>query len=245
MEILILIFYYGIKILILIFYYNIKIIILIFYLLPFFFINLICIKAENEFIEKEKVLSLKLQSCKEDKDCINFSNKCYEGLCYYTFFCYGKNCTVSNENLKFENIKDNSNKVEKKNNEIIGEACTLESSKNGKRFTRLCNTDSDCFSNSCVNNVCIIKDNLSLTQCSNELTNNKIACCKAASEKCENNDECYYKYCKEDKTCNDLYRPDTSKETVSILGKYIIIALVIIVIIIILIVFLVKRSRKH
>jgi len=200
----------------------------------------ICINAENEIIDKQKILSLKIQSCKEDKDCTGYSNSCIvnEGVCLYTFFCHENSCIIPNTNIKF------SFTPEEKATDIILEACTTESHKNGSCLTRSCNENSNCFSNYCVNNTCITNESLPLLQCSNEMNKEKISCGKAAFEKCEKNEDCYYETCNEDKTCNDYKKHNFDKAFSNFLIKYIIIFAIIILIIIILVIIIIKRCNK-
>jgi len=68
----------------------------------------------HKFIWKKKVLSLKIQSCKEDKYCNeNNSNKCIEGLYQYNFYFYKKRL-YPNETMKFEILVNNNYSKKKK-----------------------------------------------------------------------------------------------------------------------------------
>ena len=207
-----------------------------------FSLYFIGIKAENEIVDKQKVLSIKIQSCKEDKDCTGYSNSCNNnvGLCMYTFNCHENSCILPDANTEF------SSNNEKPATGMILEACTTESYKNGGCLTRACNGNSDCFSGNCFNSTCIINENLPLIQCSNDEHYENISCGKAPLEKCTKDEDCFCDTCDEDKTCNYYKKQNYDVAMTFIFINDFIICAVIIIIIIILCVLMYKCcNKKH
>jgi len=203
------------------------------------------IKAEYKTIDKQKIFSLKIQSCKEDKDCTDYSSVCNEnvGLCLYNFYCHDNSCLVPDTNNTNNNI---SYIYEEKATGIILEVCSPNSLKDGNCSTRSCSRNSDCFTNNCFNNTCITNENLPSIRCSNDEHEEKITCGKDTYEKCEKDKECYSETCNEDKTCNGYHKFNYDKTITAILVKYFIILAIIVIIIIVICVLLCKRcNKKH
>ncbi|OUM60357.1 hypothetical protein PIROE2DRAFT_13903 [Piromyces sp. E2] len=203
------------------------------------------VNALSKTIKKDDILSMESQSCKEDSDCMNHGNFCSSDRCIESFYCQGNDCIIPDENAQYVNLVSDNSFYDQKPQGMIIEACSVEVNKKGNCATRLCDTNSDCFSNLCMNRTCIINENLPLLVCSNEGNDKKFSCGKIELEKCEKNEECFYGTCNEDKTCNDKFPTKIDEAVTSVLLKYILIGVAILVVIIVLIVFLVKRCRKH
>jgi len=76
---------------------------------------------------------------------------------------------------------------------LIIESCDSSLHKTKKCFTRICNKNSDCFSNHCEENACVTNISSPLYIC--KAKEGKYKCLKADQEPCKKNIECNSLYC--------------------------------------------------
>ncbi|OUM60970.1 hypothetical protein PIROE2DRAFT_13128 [Piromyces sp. E2] len=225
------------------FKYNICFIVLL--LLLYLNVYAINNNATYETIKMDDVLQLTVQSCKDDSDCKNYGGTCDNGKCFYRIYCIDNNCVSNHGNASYYSLGHDITMVEDiKVNGLILESCTNDSFKNKNCVTRLCNSNSDCFSNKCINSTCVHDDHSSLIFCGNTISE-EITCGKNEFEICEKDEECYFRTCTEDKTCDFRYRMNLDSYFYHLLLKYLIIFLLILIIIVTVTILLIKRCRKH
>jgi len=170
--------------------FNSKLYILIYILFNIYTIN--C-----QVLSKEKVLSLGIERCKLNKDCPKDSRGCLNNFCYYKYYCLNEEC-MSSTNTTFFYTKE-------KKKGVIVDSCTQEAIDSKKFSTPVCNEDTDCFSNFCVNHICMTNEEFTIIRCSNDYNNGtpEMKCKKNSFEKCETDNECFSNYCTKEKFCSN------------------------------------------
>eukprot|EP00833_Pecoramyces_ruminatium_P018685 jgi/Orpsp1_1/1192717/evm.model.d7180000095359.1 len=158
--------------------------------------------AHCEILSQEDVLSLTIPNCKVDKDCPSDSRGCIYESCFFKFYCRGNECVSSTNSTYFYSDESLKKKKSKKKG-FIYQVCTEAAIEKKNCSTPKCTVDSDCFSNYCVNNVCMANEYLPIIKCNNKYENgiNYMKCSKNVFERCENNNECFSENCTEEKYC--------------------------------------------
>ncbi|ORX57318.1 hypothetical protein BCR36DRAFT_221249, partial [Piromyces finnis] len=149
-----------------------------------------------QILNKDEVLSIGINNCQGGKDCPKDSQGCIYNHCYYKYFCRNDEC-MSNTNSTLIYNKDAKVKG------LIVDVCTQEAINNKNCKTPVCNKNTDCFSNSCINNVCMSNEAFPVVRCSNSYVQGIyiIKCRRKAYERCENDDDCFSGYCTTEKFC--------------------------------------------
>ncbi|OUM58643.1 hypothetical protein PIROE2DRAFT_16021 [Piromyces sp. E2] len=151
-----------------------------------------------------------MHSCKGKKDCPKDSQDCIYDRCYYKYFCRDDEC-MSNSNSTLIYNKDSKVKG------LIVDVCTPEAIKSKACSTPACNSNDECFSKSCINNICMSNNSLPIIRCSNDYVRGipTMKCKRKAYEHCEKDDECFSGYCTDEKFCNDSH--NVSKKNITVL----------------------------
>jgi len=165
------------------------------YLIIFILFNIYTINCQ--VLNKESVLSIGIEHCKLNKDCPKDSKGCVYNYCFYKYYCLNEECMSITNTTFFYNSE--------KKKGVIVDSCTQEAINSKKCSTPVCNADTDCFSNLCVNNVCMTNEEFTITKCSNIYNNGipEMKCKKNSFEKCETDDECFSNYCTKEKFCSN------------------------------------------
>jgi hypothetical protein len=159
-----------------------------------------------EVLTIEDVLGLAIPICKRDKDCPSNSRGCIYENCFFKFYCRNNEC-ISSTNTTYFYSNSNLSYKKKKNRSkgIIYDVCSEGAIRIKKCSTPKCNTNEDCFSNNCLNHICMTNDALPIIKCNNNFINGTIAmkCSKNVYEKCETDNECFSENCTKEKFCSN------------------------------------------
>lgn len=132
----------------------------------------------NETLTWDYIKNTKAEKCKTDKDCIGDFKCRSDNICQLEYYCIKKEFCI--EKYKFEDYYKE-----------YRENIDLE--------VKDCNKNEDCLSNICSNHTCIYN---ALFDCHN--TNEKIDCGVEYGGNCEDDLDCFTRYCNtDDNTCRE------------------------------------------
>jgi len=176
--------------------------------------------------------------------------------CEYQYFCHkNEQCLLFNTTSSLTSGfgKNTTNQVhgyytynsEKPSEKLIPLSCSEIQLKDGECGTEQCTADSDCYSNKCINNVCMVNNDNPAYICKTTKDGDKlkVKCLLAYQESCKEDSDCGdNSTCGLDNVC--IIRPKVNDQSST--TKYILIgvALFIILLIIIIINFIVKNRKK-
>ncbi|ORX77136.1 hypothetical protein BCR32DRAFT_295811 [Anaeromyces robustus] len=176
--------------------------------------------------------------------------------CDYQYLCNKKNekCILFNSpsrlaeySSQYENIvKGNAyNDLDEENKEIILVSCSKERFKRNKCSTDTCTKNEDCFSDNCVNGVCMTNKENPIYLCGPVKENSeiKVKCLLSFEEKCNENKDCADNAnCTKDKLCVIEKEPESYPEKSSI---FIVIFAILIILALIFVAFKFFQWKKH
>ena len=169
-------------------------------------------------MKKEEVLKIKILKYKNKKECPEYSigyddkNK----HCKYRFFCRNDYCSSQDQNGYIQ-LPNKEGKMESLNTNI----CFTYKCNDEKP---LCSSNSDCFTNSCNNSTCIIKEGSPTTECMEYYYYNawilsykaKMHCGLGQGELCKKNKNCASRICEiNDNSQNDVCSKENSSKDIS------------------------------
>ncbi|ORX81211.1 hypothetical protein BCR32DRAFT_268425 [Anaeromyces robustus] len=173
-----------------------------FYVTLFYFI-IIFIYGNCENLSKDEVLNIKLK--KNLRKCPSYSDGYSNYSCEYHFYCRGDDCSTKVEKDSRVYFYNTDGKIES----FIPDTCNEESIQENNCTTVKCYNDLDCLSNKCINNTCLVNDDLPVIQCMNIESYNSFKfkykatmnCGKSDYEKCIDNTDCASNNCTESGYC--------------------------------------------
>jgi len=133
-------------------------------------------------------------------------------------------------------------------NKVIFISCSECRFKKNKCTTDTCNSNEDCFSNNCVNGVCITNKENPVYICRPVKENSeiKVKCLLVLEEKCNENKDCADNAsCTKENVCVIEYEPEEYSEKQSTLPYFIVGGIIIFAVIILLLIFLDKHKNNN